>query len=242
MAQSAFDLMDFTTSLSAQMADITQAEYVTRQNWMLNNLNFLELTVKATKINDSASYALAMGIKGALCSLSCYTFNSKHPLNDKVWELEHILGQKMFKWVLKNLAPKDENLMIRYLLWNKRYTDDGVMRKKFIDHLIDKGYISYSPSDKYGFEGFVLTGIYCKVGDNVFTQDYHGRHHRQYVNVCAQQYFDFHWPQDLEYLKTIAESVPRLEEAQETTSLGDGKGAARHPKITRSDLNRIFKL
>lgn len=229
---------DFITDLSAKMAGVTAEEYETRQQWMLNNLTRLNSIVEATNIKDEMSFDYARSIKTALCSLSCYTFNTNHPLNDTVWDMEAVLGKKMHKYVMKGLAPKDDNLRIRYLLWNKRYHGDELQRKAFIDHLLAKGYVFIRPSSQYHSFAFVVRGIYCKVGDNTFSVDRNGREHRQYKDVCMTQYFSFTWDQDIAYLKTL--DVPMMEKSIETTGMYDGKNCARHPKITRADSHRLW--
>jgi hypothetical protein len=125
--------------------------------------------------------------------------------------------------------------LIRYILWNKRWTGDEGWRKAILDTLVERGYVHV---DNDG--SVVLTGLYCKVGDNVFSSDWRGRSHRKYVDVCIPQSFNPSWEMDETYLKT--KNLPLLEGEHTNTWFGDGKGCARHPKITQKDWLRLRKL
>lgn len=229
---------DFATTLSAGMAGIAPQEYVDNQKFALDNLDKIEQAISG-KIKSDEDFARMLTFKSALSSLYCYTSNNKLPEFDRVSKLEGQLGNKMHKWTLRGLAPSDDNLLIRYILWNRRYVGDTETRKKILDELIAKGYIFIRPAGRHNDEEIVVTGIYCKVGDNVFSRDRSGREHRQYVDVCVQQCFKLTWEIDLEYVKT--KDLQVLEKDLTMTWMGDGKGCARHPKITRKDSDRLRK-
>ncbi len=131
--------------------------------------------------------------------------------------------------------------MIRYILWNKFYLDDDKLREQILDVLIDKGYIckhTFTYRNEVETK-FVVTGIKCKVGDNVFTVDKNGRHHRQYVNVCGFQCFE---------LKSLDEAYVSTKYVQENnnemnlTDFRDGKGCARYPKFSYKEYLMLKKM
>lgn len=225
---------DFITKLSADMSGRTADAYLADMNSALGALNKIEDAVKSMEISTQDDFKRANDIKSLLCSLSCYTFNKDLPDNDRVWNLETELGKKMGKWTQRILAKGDDNLMIRYILWNKRYVGDKVIREWILQQLLDKGYVKT-------FEGkTVLVGIASKVGDNVFTPDYAGRNHRNYNHVCLPQCYlvGEHWESDLEFFKDKELSeVPKI--GYYLTYMRDGKGCARHPKITQKDWSRL---
>lgn len=232
---------DFATEMSAHMSGLDAGQYVETMNTCIDQLDSWEKHVNALKINSNDDFQKATQLKSILSSLSCYTFNSNLSQNDQVWALEHKLGKKILKWAKAQSAPSEYNMMIRYILWNKFYLDDDKLRKQILDALIDKGYI-VKHQFKYGNEvetKFVVTGIKCKVGDNVFTADKNGRYHRQYGNVCNLQCFE---------LKFLDEAYVSTKDVQENnddmyfTSFGDGKGCARHPKFSYKEYLMLKKM
>lgn len=230
---------DFSTKLSAGVAGVTPETYRERMNTALGLLDKIEDTVKRMKIKSEADFKRAHDIKGLLCSLSCYTFNNKLPEDERVWAVEAVLGKKMSLWVKSQLAEPDDNLLIRYILWSKRYLADSEGRKKILDRLVEKGYIFIRPAGEYSQQEVVVTGIQCKVGDNMHTVDRNGREHRQFVNVCVPQCFELK-DIDKEYLAT--KDLPILDKDLSMTDFRDGKGSARYPKFTRKDSARLFNL
>jgi len=229
MAQSADT---FINDLCSAMAGVSTEEYTQRQHWMLENLEKFADIIRNGKINTIEAFNKFLFTNSALCSLSCYTFNNKHPQNDEVWKLEGECARLLSKWLHKQLAKPTENRMIRYLLWNRYYVGDTTVRQRIMDHLVEKGYI-LKRKDEY-----IVKGIYTKVGDNVFTVGRNGRESRQYVHVCLPQYYTLN-PKDYDYLAT--KEVPEFEDEHRyyCTYLQDGKGSSRHPKITRKDWREL---
>lgn len=232
------------TSLAIQFAaytsDMTPEAYVNKMKALIDILDKVEDAIERMEIKSQEAFNHAYGIKKVLSSLSCYTFNNKLPENDRVWGLEWKVAKKMAVWMKSQLAKPDDNLLIRYILWNKRYSGDNEQRKKILDVLIEKGYIFIRPAGKYNKQEVVITGIYCKVGDNCFTVGRNGRESRQFVDVCVPQCFEIVWGIDKEYLAT--KDIPMLEKEVEMTYMRDGKGCARHPKFTHKDAQRLNAL
>jgi len=231
---------DFGTQFGAHTSGMTPEAYVNEMKAAIGMLDKVEDAIERMKIKSQEDFNHAYNIKKVLCSLSCYTFNNKLPENDRVWELEGKIAKKMAVWMKSQLAKPDDNLLIRYILWNKRYYGDEERRKKILDRLIEKGYILTRPAGEYNDQEVVVTGIYCKVGDNCFTVGRNGRESRQFVNVCVPQCFELVWDMDKEYLAT--KDIPMLETEVTMTYMRDGKGCARHPKFTRKDASRLNTL
>lgn len=224
---------DIAAQFATYRNDIPLAQYRAEMQATLDMLDKIEIAVSRFKITDQKSFDTAMMLKGRLSSLSCYTFNNNLPENDKVWELSSMLGKKMYAWTRKNLASSEDNLLIRYLLWNKRYFADKKVREWIIDRLIEKELIGFISDDDKKY--IVVRGIHCKVGDNIFTGNA-----RQYVRTCGPQCFRLEWDMDVEYVKT--KELPELPSTLDLIYLQDGKGSARHPKITRQDLKRLMEV
>jgi len=231
---------DFGTLFGAHTSGVTPDAYVSEMKSAIGMLDKIEDAIERMKIKSQETYNHAYSIKKVLCSLSCYTFNNDLPENDRVWKLEGKLAKKMSAWMKSQLANPDDNLLIRYILWNKRYQGDNERRKKILDTLIEKGYILTRPAGEYNEQEVVITGIYCKVGDNTFSVARNGRHTRQFVNVCVPQCFQILWEIDKEYLAT--KDIPMLEKEVTMTYMQDGKGCARRPKFTRKDAQRLNTL
>lgn len=221
----------FANELSAGMSNQTLSEYINGSNFVLDRLDLIAEKVKELNVTDEAGYDRAMNYKSGLSGLYCYTFNNNLPQFERVSELENEVGRKMAKWVKSKLAPSDINLMIRYLLWNRRYAGDMAIRRAIVDRLIEEEYIGYVFDD--GTPKLVVHGIYCKVGDNVFS----GRN-RCYVDVCCRQAFELH-AVDEEYAKPLAKP---LSDSFSITWMGDGKGRARHPKFSYKEWQRLEKM
>lgn len=224
---------DIATQFGAYTNNITPEQYRAEMQATLDMLDKIELAVSRFKITDQKSFESAKTIKGKLCSLSCYTFNNNLPENDRIWKIEAMLGKKMYAWTRKNLASSEDNLLIRYLLWNKRYSADKKVREWIIDRLIEKELIGFIVRDNK--KDIVVRGIHCKVGDNIFTGNA-----RQYVRTCGPQCFHLEWDMDVEYVKT--KELPELTSTLDLIYLQDGKGSARHPKITKQDLKRLMEI
>lgn len=225
---------DIAAQFATYRNDIPLAQYRAEMQATLDMIDKIELAISRFKITDQKTFETAKTIKGKLCSLSCYTFNNNLPENDKVWEIESMLAKKMRAWTLKNLASSEDNLLIRYLLWNKRYSADKKVREWIIDRLIEKKLLGFIIRDDK--KDAVVRGIHCKVGDNTFTGN-----SRRYVHCCEPQCFHLEWDMDVEYVKT--KDLPELPSTLlNVIYLQDGKGSARHPKITRQDLKRLMEI
>lgn len=228
---------DFATEFSAHMLGMTSETYLDGMKATLGMLDEIEDAIKRMKIKSEDDFKQAYGIKGRLNSLSCYTSNHNLPENNRVWQLEMNLGEKMNKYALSNLPKGDDNLMIRYILWNRHIIGDTDMRKWILDQLVEKGYIG-----KYKDEGIVITGLSTKVGDNVFTVGSNGREYRNYRRVCVPQCYELTWGKlDLDYLAT--KNLPTFDDLDlHMTHMGEGKHNARYPKITNKDKIRLKEL
>jgi hypothetical protein len=220
----------FVNELNAAMAGVSPANYLERMLWSLENLGSFAQMIRSGEVNSWEAFDHFHAVKSVLCSLSCYTFNNKLPQNDEVWKLEAECAKLLGVWTRKQLAKPAENRMIRYLLWNRYYVGDTTVRQRIMDHLIAQGYILKKGTD------YVVKGLYTKVGDNVFTVGRDGRESRQYVHVCLPQYYTLH-PKNYEYLN--GKEVPEFEDSHRYshTNMQDGKGCARHPKVTYKDWN-----
>lgn len=224
---------DFATEFSAHMLGMTSETYVDGMKTTLGMLDEIEDAIKRMKIKSEDDFKQAYGIKGRLNSLSCYTFNNKLPENDRVWQLEMNLGKKISRWTKSQLADSEDSVLIRYILWNKRYLRDTEWRKKILDRLLEKGYVFILPSDNDNEPKFVLTGVHYKIGDNTFTID----GYRRYYPVCTPQCFELIWDMDYGYLRT--KDVPTINREVSLTPMDGLKGSALCPRFTTKDRIKL---
>lgn len=225
---------DLGTMFQAHVNNTTPEAYSKELRNILQSLDEFEESVERLTIKNEADFKIAVVGKGVLCSLSCYTFNNKLPENDRVWKLEQTLAKKMERWTKSQLADSEDSVLIRYILWNKRYFNDTEWRKKILDRLLEKGYIFILPADNE--QKFVLTGIHYKVGDNTFTMDGYRRYHP----VCMPQCFELIWDMDYGYLRT--KDVPIIQKEVSLTPMDGLKGSARCPRFTPQDRVKLGTL
>lgn len=139
------------------------------------------------------------------------------------------------------LPAGDDRTIARYLLWNRYFSqvpdqvpwlearDRGLLRKQA--H-VDGGHV------------FVVVGLRAKVGDNSFTVDGKGRHHRQYCSVIGRQAIYVRQPLPFrgEDLRAFAATVPELGESYYAASVGDGKYSVRPIALNGKERLRVYNL
>lgn len=227
---------DFATNFVTGMSrNITLENYIDEMKYSISLIDRITKALDNIVIDSQEMFDKACNLKGRISHIYCYAFNNDLPEFKQICDVELALGKKMQTWTKSKLANKDDNLLIRYILWNRRYVNDKDARRLILDTLVERGYVHI---DNDG--DVVITGLYCKVGDNVFSSDWRGRMHRTFIDVCIPQCFNPTWDFDTEYLKT--KNLPLLNGEHTNTWFGDGKGCARHPKITQKDCLRLRKL
>lgn len=230
------DLKDFTTRMAAGLSGLSPEEYVRLMEECVKDLGRF---TPPKRLETEDDYRNAHKVKGLLCSLSCYTFNNKHPRNDEVWDLEAAWGALMARYNRRLLIKNPEAKTIaRYLLWNRRYRDIAV--EHFYKLLRNHGFLCRSVDG-----GCYVIGLVMKVGDNVFTVDDRGRHYRQYRHTVGRQAFRAWLIEDdlgKEAAKAFIATLPLLDETYYVTYIQDGKGCVRRIALRRSECHRILEM
>lgn len=224
--------MDFLKKLVALYKARSPESYKEWMDFALDNLDDLE---KAFKIQTEDDYVLANSIKGLLCSLSCTTFNTKHPDNDQVWRIESIYGSLMVGYNKKNLLKNRSDILVaNYLIGKTTYV--GINFNHVLNYAKERNFIRQSNGRLY------VIGLLKKVGDNVFSIDRRGRQHRQYVDTIGRQYFAV---PSCRYnpTKEFFDGIPMLDEKTYYEGFfADHKGGSKYPALCAfQDLNNILK-
>lgn len=223
---------DVVISLAASLSGETKEEYVRNMQYLLANLEKLE---NPKTLNSDKDYARARRIKSALCSLSCYAFNTDHPQSDRICSAEgqwaQVLGAYNRRFLIRDAEIK---LLANYLLWNRRYTQ--LDEHALIAIAVDKGILLRRDGRIY------VVGLEKRVGNNVFSVDRFKRHHRQYLRTIGRQAFCVTWDCYLDAARPHLERIGELDDECEVTSLGDGKYVAKPPRMPRDCHRRLSTL
>jgi len=234
------DANDFGNKLSAAMANMSSEDYIERNQMLLANLDKVETLARDMKLEVLADYPELMKWKGMVSSLQCFTFNNKLAEDERVRKLESFIGNRLARFIKRFLAPAEDNLLIRYVLWRKHFVGDDEFRKWVFRQLILRGYIYVVKMEKRN--AYYVRGIQCKVRDNVTRIDRMGRERYCFYNVCVLQAFELEQPNDISYLATF-ENIPELPDYLEQTYMATdnegGKHSAQHPKITDKELRKL---
>jgi hypothetical protein len=229
--------MDFANQLCAAMGNTSPDDYKQRMQEYLANLDMFENFTKHLNIRTAKDFEGTIPFSSALNSLTCFTFNNKLPENDRVWAIESALGKKQVDYVKKSQAKGEHNLYVRYLLKRKHLIGDTNFRKWMLNQLVEAGRVFRKDGR------FYLTGIYCKIGDNTFRVDYRGGQHRQYNDCTRPQAYRIERPDDAAYLGTLESwRILDLPDYFIEQDFGDGKYAAREPKVTMEEYHKLNKL
>ena len=219
---------DFDTALNARLARATPASYVSRMHQLIEQLDSLKSPQLPT---SKAEYHQLWAIKSALSGLSCDTFNSNHPRNSEVWDLEAVYGRLMQRYNHRFLISDSvEKQVANYVLCERHFIAHHERAfRSFLSYLAQRDRLRWDPDI-----GLCIIGLYKKVGDNVFSSSENGRHHRQYAHTTGRQAFPVASHLNDLAQREFAVNVPALDGAFQVTYLGDGKNRARHPKLTRA--------
>lgn len=237
---------NFLLDLQAKLSGFDSIQdYTAKNDTIIKSLDKIEAVIDRAKVKNLADFNKYSQVKYLLSGLSCYTFNTKHPQNDRVWELESKLGGKCARWV-KSQTVKDSFTLteLAYFTWDCHYPDDRFMVLRFTKDLLSKGLLWKSA--KSG--NLMVTGMHKRVGDNVFTVDYRGREHRTYVGSMALQAFYVSsrisdMVKDDFIKRGEVGEIPELPDYYDGVWCGDGKGSARHSRMTykmRSTLQEVL--
>lgn len=198
---------------------------------MLSDLDRFE-TPMAIKTEED--YARAYSVKSALCSLSCHTVNNNLPQNDRVWLLESVWGKALKKYNDRHLLKDSDDVFVaNYLLAKRYYT--AIDRNALLALAKMRGFLRQINGS------LVVVGLSKKVGDNTFTIDRHGRHHRNFIRTIGRQYFRLSM-QDVILDESFFNDIPHVEDNFRETYLGDGKGLSKYPSIASDTYYRLCEI
>jgi|GEM_PF-4195964 len=194
-------------------------------------------------LENEADYARADAVRRMLSSLACYTFNTQHSENKRVWAMERVWANAVGTYN-RRLLIRDKNakLVARYLLWTYRFADIDP-RAAFI--LARRhGVLRAVPHQDGRPPAVCVVGLDRAVGDNVFTVDRFGRHHRRSGRTIGRQALSVLRP--LPWSGSDAEaflsSLPELDPSYHVTEIGDHKHAARGSSFSRSAKHCVHDL
>lgn len=194
-------------------------------------------------IKNEADYTKADAVRRMLSGLACYTFNTKHTEDKRVWALESLWGAAVAKYNRRLLLRnKDAKLVARYLLWTYRFPHIDP-RAAFI--LARRHGVLRVASRRDGTQPTLcVVGLERAVGDNVFTMDRFGRHHRRYGKTIGRQALTVVRPLPWEGADAEAflESIPELDPSYHVTNIGDFKHAARGSSFSRAAMRCAHEL
>ncbi|MBW7932458.1 MAG: hypothetical protein H3C62_02355 [Gemmatimonadaceae bacterium] len=248
MTAPALDAPDasFIERLSAHFGAESITAYRARQDAMLAALDRFRAV---PRIRTEAERARAWTAKQLLGSLWCHLVNSQDRRAAEVAGLEHQWARALARWSGRLLARTPEARTIaRYLCWHRHYC--GFVPEHVVEVAAAYGVLRRFRREWEPRRLFVgVVGLYAKVGDNTFTLDWQGRHHRRYSDVCVPQVFGLH-PYYEAFIQTpagqaVAAALPPLEPDyvdESFTTHGDAKHAARVPALRRSERLRVREL
>lgn len=237
-------LEPFLAALCARLeGDASGEAYVRDRQEALRHLDELE---RPPRIRNEEQYSGAREVKSLLASLSCFTFNTGHPENDRVWRLEALWGRALARYNQRYLIRDHETRAIaRYLLWSRYWP--GVDPRQVLDEAKRRAVLRKGKASGLGTPNahLYVVGLEMKVGDNTFTVDNYGRHYRHYHRTCARQAFHLGEALDRAGIAAAASwfaDVPELGAAWTETAIGDGKFAARPIHLTRRECATVLRL
>lgn len=226
--------------LSAKPGVVTRDEYRKRQQGLLEKIDLLTQPIS---IVDEASYAKARRIKSLLGSLFCYCLNTENPLSQKVGEAEDGWGRALSKYNDRLLIKDHETRCIaRYLCWGRYYWHIDI--KKVLDEAKDRNILRQGMNEGTGLGNgrLLVVGLKMQVGDNVFTVDYLGRHHRQYCHTIGRQAFHLNQSYEKSVDDAWLSDIPVIGDDYELTWVHDGKYAARPIRLRKTEKSTILKM
>lgn len=229
------DGSNFINSLSAKMAEQSVDSYVeTRENW-LTKLDKIKKIAEEIKVRTFEEYDKAMNLKKVIGSLFCYCFNNKKDLYNEVGNTEDIVGRKLFNFVKRKVSKNpDVKAVCRYLLSMRYYPSQN--EEKIFNFLLEHDVLRRE-KDR---DTILVVGLHGKVGDNVFTMDNRGRHHRQYVESCALQAIYISNSRFRKYAEEHIDLIPILDDRYTTVSARDGKHCIRPVRLRRREINFVY--
>lgn len=194
-------------------------------------------------IKSEEDYKKHRDIKHLLCSLACYTSNTKHPDSDKIWDLESAYGKEMERYNRRLLIKdSDAKTRARYLIWQKWFIN--MRHSELIKDVANDGNLAKVTNENGDISLFVI-GLRYKIGDNTFRVDSKGREHRQYINTLGRQAIPVCLDANAIEKFTqchadIAAKIPELDETYYVTRVGDRKGLIKNIAFRASEQNAIF--
>jgi len=226
--------IEFINDFTAKMNNTTTEQYKNNLNQFLEKIDVLENAVNIAVIKNFEDYKKCSELKAILSSLFCFSFNNKLPEFEKIAKIESSLGKKLLDFVKKNTVKNSEiKTVVRYLLWGKYYSQQSFSK---IYEVLKKHNLLRRQGDN-----LCVIGLHYKVGDNLFTVDYNGREHRQYVSWAGFQAF---YNKSGQFKQFIIDTdkwneIPELEDIYEITGLHDGKYAVRPIGLNKKERNLI---
>lgn len=225
------------------LAHLSGSEEADKINERYNSIlrNFDKIFSQHPVIRSEEDYLACSQAKSTLCSLSCYTANTNHPDNDKVWDMEGVYGKAMEKYNRKILIKdKEAKIRARYLIWNYSYQaadQDAVLRDAAADGILVKKTEAGITTQLY------VVGLCYKVGDNTFRVDSKGREHRRYVNTVGRQAILVNLSDVSSFVRNhpeIMDSIPELDDSYYTYSTGNGKNMIKEISFRHEEREYII--
>ncbi len=206
--------------LASSMSKLSVEEYTKMNENGLSKLNKLRGMADKLDVKTFDDYQEGMVLKSFLSSLYCYAFINNKDNWEEVGDIENIVGQKLLKFVKKQVI-KDSKVktVCRYLLWGRYYYAQN--NEKIYQFLNEHNVLRKSGGS------FFIIGFHCKVGDNTFTVDWNNRQHRNYVENCGFQAIYLKNSYFKKFLEGKRYEIPVLEDFYEKTSVCDGKHCIR---------------
>jgi hypothetical protein len=169
---------------------------------------------------------LADSLSRILGRLSCATFNSAHPEDRRVWDIEARWNERLAAYNRRFLIRDSGTLALARYMTTRRCLVGVDPRCAFV-LAVERGILRLHEGRLY------VVGLNCAIGDNLFTVDRLGRHHRQYRRTAARLAVgcpkQSPWP-----VEALAGVVEPAGDRYTCVEVGDGKYSAREPAFTRA--------